>query len=419
MSSSSSAAAAAFVQKSSRFPATATKKQSYPSLTLQQNRSIRSPFSSIRSSPFVVLMKSSAKSSLEAMTPVTPVNPVTTRSMDSTALKETPPGGYVITLEDGTCDVIDRDPQPGDSAVHAAVAVLNTPRAVEKARKSEIAKQLIQSGEILLAPPNNIKHVQCPDRPARADDDVQVTDPRQVPRRKKASLRGKEARLQMLHSICHIESWAIDLSWDMVARFGPSRGMPEDFYHDWCRVAVEEADHFTRLRSRLVEQEKDYGAYAVHDGLWESAYRTKDSVLSRLAVEHCVHEARGLDVMPKTIAKFQDAGDKETVELLESIIYPEEITHCGAGVKWFRSVHGRLTAREADDVSAPWFDDEVKATRRDNPASDDDDDDEGVVRRAFRHCVATYFHGQIKPPFNEEARAKANLPKAWYDPPPV
>ncbi|XRB02757.1 DUF455 domain-containing protein [Pycnococcus provasolii] len=370
--------------------------------------------------------KSSAKSSLEAKSSaMTPVNPVTTRSMDSTALlKETPPGpgGYVITLEDGTCDVIDREPQPGDSAVHAAVAVLNTPRAVEKARKSEIAKQLIQSGEILLAPPNNIKHVQCPDRPARADDDVQVTDPRQVPRRKKASLRGKEARLQMLHSICHIESWAIDLSWDMVARFGPSRGMPEDFYHDWCRVAVEEADHFTRLRSRLVEQEKDYGAYAVHDGLWESAYRTKDSVLSRLAVEHCVHEARGLDVMPKTIAKFQDAGDKETVELLESIIYPEEITHCGAGVKWFRSVHGRLTAREADDVSAPWFDDEVKATRRDNPASDDDDDDdddEGVVRRAFRHCVATYFHGQIKPPFNEEARAKANLPKAWYDPPPV
>ena len=187
--SSSSSAAAACIQKSSRFPGTtATKKKlSYSPLllTLQQRRQkyrsipIRSPFSSIRSSPFSVLMKSSAKSSLEAMTPV---NPVTTRSMDSTALlKETPPGpgGYVITLEDGTCDVIDRDPQPGDSAVHAAVAVLNTPRAVEKARKSEIAKQLIQSGEILLAPPNNIKHVQCPDRPARADDDVQVTDPRQ------------------------------------------------------------------------------------------------------------------------------------------------------------------------------------------------------------------------------------------------
>ena len=29
-----------------------------------------------------------------------------------------------------------------------------------------------------------------------------------------------------------------------------------------------------------------------HDGLWESAWETADSLEARLAVEHCVHEVR-------------------------------------------------------------------------------------------------------------------------------
>jgi hypothetical protein len=56
--------------------------------------------------------------------------------------------------------------------------------------------------------------------------------------------------------------------------------------------------------------------------LWESAENTSYSLPARLAVEHCVHEARGLDVLPATIAKFRNGGDEETAQLLESVIYP-------------------------------------------------------------------------------------------------
>jgi uncharacterized ferritin-like protein (DUF455 family) len=38
-------------------------------------------------------------------------------------------------------------------------------------------------------------------------------------------------------------------------------------------------------------------------------------------VEHCVHEARGLDVLPSTVAKFRTNGDEETAALLWDVIY--------------------------------------------------------------------------------------------------
>ena len=48
-----------------------------------------------------------------------------------------------------------------------------------------------------------------------------------------------------------------------------------------------------------MELGSSYGAVAAHDGLWESAAATVHSLAARLAVESCVHEARGLDVLPQ------------------------------------------------------------------------------------------------------------------------
>lgn len=55
--------------------------------------------------------------------------------------------------------------------------------------------------------------------------------------------------------------------------------------------------------------------------LWESAQTTAHSLPARLAVEHCVHEARGLDVLPSTVQKFRGNGDAESAALLEDVIY--------------------------------------------------------------------------------------------------
>uniref|UniRef100_A0A7N0V9W5 Uncharacterized protein n=1 Tax=Kalanchoe fedtschenkoi TaxID=63787 RepID=A0A7N0V9W5_KALFE len=142
--------------------------------------------------------------------------------------------------------------------------------------------------------------------------------------------------LSILHSLVHTESWAIDLSWDIIARFGKQQDMPRDFFTDFVKVAQDEGRHFTLLAARLEELGSHYGALPAHDGLWDSAMATSNDLLARLAIEHCVHEARGLDVLPTTISRFRNNDDYKTADLLESVIYPEEITHCAAGVRWFK-----------------------------------------------------------------------------------
>ena len=84
-------------------------------------------------------------------------------------------------------------------------------------------------------------------------------------------------------------------------------------------MACEEASHFQQLQERLEAIGSHYGALPVHDGLWESAAATAHSLPARLAVESCVHEARGLDRLPHTIQRFCNAGDHESAKLLETI----------------------------------------------------------------------------------------------------
>ena len=85
------------------------------------------------------------------------------------------------------------------------------------------------------------------------------------------------------------------------------------------QVAADEASHFQQLQQRLHAIGSHYGALPVHDGLWESAAATALSLPARLAVESCVHEARGLDRLPHNIRRFQNAGDAESAQLLEKI----------------------------------------------------------------------------------------------------
>ena len=69
---------------------------------------------------------------------------------------------------------------------------------------------------------------------------------------------------------------------------------------------------------------------------------TKDDLLKRLVLEHCIHEARGLDVtILKTIPSFANNGingDNDTAQLQRNVIIPDEITHVRDGLKWFKHV---------------------------------------------------------------------------------
>lgn len=271
-----------------------------------------------------------------------------------------------------------------ESLVEAALRVLNTADPFEKARVGDSVAAQWLGGAITRAYDASVD-LPVPDRPARLSN-VKLVAPGLMPKLGKGgSLQSRQA---IVHSLAHTESWAIDLSWDIIARFGKQEAMPSEFFTDFVKVAQDEGRHFTLLAARLEEMGSFYGALPAHDGLWASAAATSKDLTARLAVEHCVHEARGLDVLPTTISRFRKGGDDTTADLLESVVYPEEITHCAAGVKWFKYLCMRLVSDEEEDE----------------------------VIKKFHAIVRTYFRGPLKPPFNEEARKAAVFGPRWYEP---
>jgi uncharacterized ferritin-like protein (DUF455 family) len=218
------------------------------------------------------------------------------------------------------------------------------------------------------APPDS------PARPARPE----VLDPRDVPQRKPSS---PEGRIALLHAVAHIELNAVDLHWDVIARFTQTP-MPLGFYDDWVRAADDESRHFLLMSECLEAHESHYGALPAHAGMWRAAEDTASDLLARLAVVPMVLEARGLDVTPGMIEIFRRVKDRQAVAALETI-YAEEVSHVAFGSKWFNFLCGRENLDPKPE---------------------------------FHALVRKYFHSQLRPPFNEEKRAEAGIPPDFYWP---
>jgi len=222
-----------------------------------------------------------------------------------------------------------------------------------------------------------IGRAKPPPRPGRPERPV-LRPPRDMPRRR--NFGSPAGRVALLHALAHIELNAIDLAWDLVARFS-NAGLPRAFFDDWLGVAAEEAEHFALLAARLDALGFAYGALPAHDGLWEAASATADDLIARLAIVPLVLEARGLDVTPEMIRRLERAGDPESAAILARV-YQDEIGHVAVGVRWF----DRLCREHGLDPQA-----------------------------AFHDRVRRYFSGTLKPPFNREARGQAGLPAAYYE----
>lgn len=223
--------------------------------------------------------------------------------------------------------------------------------------------------EIGTAPPPT--HPARPERP-------ELLSPRDVPRRRPGTGPG---RIALLHAVAHIELNAVDLHWDMIARFSHIP-LPAGFYDDWVSAADDESKHFNLMCDCLEELGSHYGALPAHAGMWRAAEDTALDFMGRLAVVPMVLEARGLDVTPGMIKIFKDAKADSAVAALETI-YAEEGSHVAYGSKWFNFMCGRENL------------------------------DPKVV---FHELVRKYFHGLLKPPFNEEKRADAGIPPDFYWP---
>ena len=181
-------------------------------------------------------------------------------------------------------------------------------------------RQLIRAAEVVPA-----VRVEIPGRPLRPE----LVHPKYVKRRKLGSEAG---RFALLHAVAHIEFNAINLALDAAYRF---REMPEAYYADWLRVAVEEAYHFGLVCERMRALGGEYGDLPAHNGLWEQALKTDDDVLVRMALVPRVLEARGLDVTPGMMERLREVGDHDSVAVLE-IILRDEIGHVRIGSEWYR-----------------------------------------------------------------------------------
>lgn len=265
-----------------------------------------------------------------------------------------PLGSLPETLADAACEVL-REPTPADK-------VSLTRRYAEAWADGSLS---------------NVGEARPPDRPNRPPH-PELRPPRDMPKRNPG---GSTGRLAFVHAIAHIELNAINLAWDIVARFTHEH-MPRPFFDDWVKVALDEAEHFDLLNRRLEDLGAAYGDYPAHDGLWEAAETTADDLLARLALVPMVLEARGLDTTPVAVQRLRAGGDETTADILE-LIGNEEIPHVEAGVRWFRFLCER---RGIDPVET------------------------------FHALTSRNFKGRLKPPFNAEARTQAGFGAEYYQP---
>jgi uncharacterized ferritin-like protein (DUF455 family) len=138
--------------------------------------------------------------------------------------------------------------------------------------------------------------------------------------------------------------------------------------------------HFALIDRRLKKLGSHYGALPAHDGLWEAAFETRHDAIARLAIVPMVLEARGLDVTPAMIERFERQGDSVSAEILQRI-YNDEIRHVFAGTKWFEQACA----------------------------------ERGILPKdSWKMLVNRHFRGELKPPFNDSARSRAGLTQDYY-----
>ena len=251
------------------------------------------------------------------------------------------------------------------------------PLALEALSEADLEQKLAlvsalkaRTATISIAPETRLHApAQLPGRPARPE----LIEPKRVPQR---SVHKPDGRAGLIHAICHIEFNAINLALDAIWRFP---GMPEDFYRDWLRVAVEEAYHFSLLHEHLQTQlGHRYGDFPAHDGLWTMCAKTAHDITARMALVPRTLEARGLDATPLIQAKLRAVGTPDALAACDilDIILRDEIGHVAIGNHWY----GWLCTRQGLEPVAH-----------------------------YRQLVRHYGAPRLRGPFNTAARQRAGF----------
>ena len=300
----------------------------------------------------------------------------------------------------------------------AALNILNVSDVVKKAHLTMEVVRSWNTGQISVITDEYSDTLSCPDEPGRPSSDEMekmlrlscpvVSDEQRTIDAKRIKTMLKKNTLECtVHGIANAESYAIDLFWDLIARFTNAAAafpandclsscgansddnhrqrvlvLPNAFYDDMTYIANQEAEHFLSWYHRLVELNCPFGTFPLSKGLWQSAGDTSGCILARLAIINLTHEAKGLDTYAKTREKFMQAGDTISASILDHN-YQEEIYHVTAGLKWFKYLCNKYQLDALEQ---------------------------------FHSLSRQYFKGKLKPPFNVEAREEAGLTVEWYMP---
>lgn len=180
----------------------------------------------------------------------------------------------------------------------AALNVLNTSDVEQKAIKTMDYVKSWRDGGIYQVTNEYADHLECPSEPCRpmsndamipvvqqnADVDVDSDEYKaqvEIETKKIKTMYKKITVECTVHAIANAESYAVDLFWDLIARYTStsiptttgttSITLPREFYENMTYIANQEAEHFLSWFHRLREMGYPFGTFPLSKGLWQSA----------------------------------------------------------------------------------------------------------------------------------------------------
>jgi len=143
------------------------------------------------------------------------------------------------------------------------------------------------------------------------------------------SLHQKEMRIRCLHAFANHELMALEMmAWALLA-------FPEadsSFRRGLAHILMEEQEHFRLYSQRLENMGTRFGELPLNDHFWRAAQEVNNP-LDWVCAMHLTFEQANLDHAPFFGELFQEVGDVESAELMQTI-FEDEIRHVRFGHRW-------------------------------------------------------------------------------------
>lgn len=144
-----------------------------------------------------------------------------------------------------------------------AIDVLNDGDVWSKASKTNTYATAWLNGQVPMVLNSHSETLSCPNTFIRNPVEVSSLNAKQK----------KSVVMLAIHGIANAESYAIDLFWDLIARYS-HYNLPKEFYDEMVFIANQESEHFLSWAHRLEELGCPFGSLPTNDVLCKNAMET-------------------------------------------------------------------------------------------------------------------------------------------------